>query len=216
VTVLVVSVVFLALFWRKLIRWYSHFQYSFNLALAGNPTSLSSTVTPQQSEFWHVQLAELVLPDHAACRLRTIAQLDLRRQFGCSIVEIERHGERITNPAPDTTLYPGDQLLLFGASRQIKLALEMLQQEVENGRESGSLSESRLETVVVRASSGKAGRTLAQLRIFASTGVQVLGVERDGQAALNPAADHELRAGDRLLILSTAAQAREFQRWLDA
>ena len=215
VIVFVVAVVFLALFWRKLIRWYSHFQYSFNQALSGKSASLSSTVTPQQSEFWRVQLSELVLPDNAACRMQTIAQLDLRKNFGCSIVEIERHGGLITNPAPDTMLFPGDKLLLFGANRQIKLALEMLQREIEAEHESASISESRLETVIVHANSGKVGQTLAQLQIFAQTGVQVLGIERDGKATLNPAANHELLAGDKLLVLSTALQARKFQKWLD-
>jgi CPA2 family monovalent cation:H+ antiporter-2 len=214
VIVFVAVVVFLALFWRKLIRWYSHFQYSFNQALSGKSASLSSTVTPQQSEFWRVQLAELILPDNAACRMKTIAQLDLRKKFGCAIVEIERHGELITNPAPDTMLFPGDKLLLFGANRQIKSALEMLQAEIETEQEPASISESKLETVVVPAASGKLRQSLAHLQISARTGVQVLGIEREGKATLNPAANHELQAGDKLLVLCTAAQGRKFQKWL--
>ncbi|MDR1303636.1 MAG: cation:proton antiporter [Verrucomicrobiales bacterium] len=212
--VAVIAVVFAALFWRRLIQWHSQFQYSLNRALTGAAPSLSSTVTPRQSEFWRVQLAECVLPDHAACRLRTIAALGLRPRFGCAIVEIERHGEIITNPPPDTLLFAGDKLLLFGADRQIKPALDFLQTEEEPAGRQASISESKLTTVDLPPDSPKLGRSLADLGIFAQTGVQVLGVERDGQAILNPAAGQQLKAGDKLLVLGTAEQGKKFRRWL--
>jgi CPA2 family monovalent cation:H+ antiporter-2 len=208
------TLVFGALFWRKLIRWYSHLQYSLNQALAGNSPSLSSMVTPQQTEFWHAQLAEVFLPDQAVCRLQTIAALGLRSRYGCAIVEIERHGELLTNPSPDTLLFPGDKLLLFGATDQIKPAVEFLQAEDEPDDANEVISESKLATVAVPPESKRAGHSLADLRIFAQTGVQVLGIERDHQATLNPAANHQLKAGDQLLILATAAQAGKFRQWL--
>ncbi|MDR2462679.1 MAG: cation:proton antiporter [Verrucomicrobiales bacterium] len=205
---------FVALFWRKLILWYSHFQYSLNQALAGNSPSLSSIVTPQHTEFWRVQLAEVILPDQATCRLNTIAALGLRSKFGCTIVEIERHGELLTNPPPDTLLFPGDKLLLFGASNQIKPALDFLQIEDEPAAD-GAISESKLETIGLPPDSPRLNHSLADLQIFAKTGVQVLGIERDNQATLNPAANHQLKAGDKLLILATAAQTKKFRRWLN-
>ncbi|MDR0533835.1 MAG: cation:proton antiporter [Verrucomicrobiales bacterium] len=215
ITVFVIAVIFVALFWRKLIHWYSHFQYSLNQALSGPSPSISSMVTPQQSEFWRVQLAECVLPDHASCRMKTIAELGLRPKFGCTIVEIERHGALITNPSPDTLLFSGDKLLLFGANNQIKPALDFLQSEDEPVQSASSISESQLETIGVLPESARIGHSLADLQIFAKTGMQVLGIEREGQSTLNPAANHQLKAGDKLLVLGSKQQAKKFRQWLN-
>jgi CPA2 family monovalent cation:H+ antiporter-2 len=207
------SLVFIVVFWRKLIQWHSRFQHSLDVVVSGSAPSLTSTVTPQQSEFWNAQLAECVLPDNAACNMKSIASLDLRRQFGCIIVEIERHGELMANPAPDTILFPGDKLLLFGSGRNIKPALNFLQTETVRTTDS-VVSTVGLETFAVPANSGRIGHSLADLQIFAKTGVQVLGIERDGQATLNPSANHQLKTGDKLLVLCNGAQAKKFRKWL--
>lgn len=62
-------------------------------------------------------------PDHELCSLivdknsnvsgKTLAEIDLRRKHGVTILAINRGGEMISNPAGDTTLHPEDNLYVL-------------------------------------------------------------------------------------------------------
>jgi len=55
---------------------------------------------------------------------------------------------------------------------------------------------------------------LIELEIPAATGVQIVGIERDGNHVLNPGPFQSIEAGDRLLVFGTHQQIEQFQRWL--
>ncbi len=59
-----------------------------------------------------------------------------------------------------------------------------------------------------------AGRTLAELSLAKTHGVQVSGIRREGRRILNPGGDETLQPADEVLTLGTPAQIREFKAWL--
>ncbi|MGE0879291.1 MAG: cation:proton antiporter [Acidimicrobiia bacterium] len=74
-----------------------------------------------------VDLAWHSLADTSPLAGLTLAEADVRRLTGASVVAIVRNGEVVTNPAPDTRLAIGDLLGLIGSDEQLRNAGERLQ-----------------------------------------------------------------------------------------
>jgi CPA2 family monovalent cation:H+ antiporter-2 len=143
-----------------------------------------------------------------------LSELSLRQRFGCSVAGVERHGYPIPNPPPDLVLYPGDTLLVLATPERISEVRAFVQKTAPVDDRTFLLEEIEIEGVSVPETSGAAGKMLVELEIPASTGVQLVGIERDGQRLLNPGPFQGIEVGDRLLALGTHRQIAAFQRWL--
>lgn len=66
------------------------------------------------------------LEEGAAAVGRTLADLDLRRASGASVVAVVRDGTPRTNPPPDLALAVGDDLVLVGGHAEIEEAFRVL------------------------------------------------------------------------------------------
>lgn len=161
---------------------------------------------------WKIEVKEVLIPDMAACAGETIGQLGLRKRFGGSIVGIDRHGYLIANPGPQTALFPGDRVLLLGNSAEIGATREVL--ETSDGKAGGEIGEVSLEAVPVPKDSPRATKSLRELDISRTTGVQIAGINRGGTRTLNPTGESQIEEGDELLVLGTPVQVREFRRWM--
>lgn len=161
---------------------------------------------------WEVQTQELILPERATCSGSSIAELQVRSRFGCSIVEINRGGHTIASPDATQVLYSGDRLLLLGTPAQLAAAREGLVQ-VAGVADSADFEDARLETVVVPAGP-RVGLSLAELQILRETGVMVAGIRRAGGKIINPVGADRLAEGDELLLLGSPRQIRHFKGWL--
>ncbi len=56
----------------------------------------------------------------------SLRSLNLRTRSGATVVAVERHGKRITNPDPDFPLEMNDQLLLLGSHKEVEIARSLL------------------------------------------------------------------------------------------
>lgn len=215
-TVLLVAALVLAMvFWRRLVAWHSHFMISLQEVMGGSRRRSWQNVGAlgEGADAWNVEIQGCTIPEFGACRGKTLAELNLRARFGCTVVEIERQGTLVPNPRPGMALFAGDRLLLFGTEDQIRQARAFLSKESqEAGQE--DLSETVLETVLVPENCPHSGRTLAELAIFQITGVQVVGVLRHGTKALNPSGAETINIGDELLVLGEPADVQGFKLWL--
>jgi len=204
----------LLIFSRRLIYVHSKWHHSLkDVFVASLPPDQQRLLQWQErSSDWAINLQEFVIPEQAACSGKSIAELGIRTRFGCSIVEVGRHGHTIINPRPDTTLYVGDRLLLVGSSEQIKTLrtelgrLKKVETEVH-------FDEARLETLLM-PSGPRCGASLAKLCIPLYTGVLVVGIDRNGQKIINPSGKEFLFAGDELLVLGSSEQVQNLKLWL--
>lgn len=214
--VVVLLCVLLLLLQRKLTRLHSAVELELTEALtaADERPARSYQELLQPHREWDIQVHEVVLPDHAKCAGKTLADLELRRQFGCSVAGMERHGYSIPNPPPDFVLYPGDKLLLLATAEQMPAVRNFLNATKPEEEITQILEEIEMEGVIVPESSPAAGKMLIELDIPAATGVQLVGIERDGHRLLNPGPFQSVEAGDRLLALGTHPQISAFERWL--
>lgn len=173
-------------------------------------TSAFSSAWLDPSETWQIELDEVTLPGDTAHAGHTVAELALRARHGCSIVGIDRQGFGIVNPHAATVLYPHDKLLLLGAREQLADAAGFLRAPADRSPERAGFSELTMETVSVPHGSPLVGRTLLELDLIRTLGVQVGGLQRGGERVLSPSGKDRLQGGDILLVLGTPQQIGEF------
>jgi len=163
---------------------------------------------------WNIHVHEIVLPDRAECAGSSLSDLQLRSQFGCSVAGVERQGFPIPNPPPDLVLYPGDRLLLLATPEQMPAVRKFISRTKSADETTQLIDELEMQGVIVPHSSAAAGNMLIELDIPAITGVQIVGIERDGNRLLNPGPFQGIEAGDRLLALGTPPQITALASWL--
>lgn len=164
---------------------------------------------------WNIHVHEIVLPDRAECAGSSLSDLQLRSQFGCSVAGVERQGFPIPNPPPDLVLYPGDRLLLLATPEQMPAVRKFISRTKPADETTQLIDELEMQGVIVPHSSAAAGNMLIELDIPAITGVQIVGIERDGNRLLNPGPFQGIEAGDRLLALGTPPQIKALASWLE-
>jgi monovalent cation:H+ antiporter-2, CPA2 family len=163
---------------------------------------------------WDLNLSEVQVPDSEAWFGRSLGDLGLRSQFGCSVVGVERQGYPLSSPGPDTELFPGDGLLVLGTANQIRHVRTFFDSSPPRTEKVDLLDEIRLESMDVPEKSRLVGNALAELDIPRQTGVQIVGVARGNFRMLFPGPFQVLDAGDWLLVVGTRNQIHKFREWI--
>ena len=165
---------------RRLIYWHCVLEVELKNTIEVSESKMTSTTAPWLGKHpdWDLHMIDCTLPDLADCQGRTIAELDLRARFGCSVVGIERQGFMIPLPPPESVVYPRDKVLLMGTMEQVQRGRVFL------GAVSGTLDtetlieEVRMDAVNVPEHSRASGRTLGDLSPARNHGVQIAGIRR--------------------------------------
>ncbi len=183
--------------------------------LPGRRSRVSAVASGDGPKNWDMDVVEYEIPEGSACAGKTLQELAIRPNYGCSILEIDRQGYVLDRIRPDEMLYPGDRLLLFGNASQIEQtqAFLMIEGVVEKNAEF-DFDEAILDTVIVPEDANIIEVRLADAGIFEATGIQIMGIERAGTRTMNPSGGESVRAGDRLLIMGSAVEIRMFQTWI--
>lgn len=213
----VLGVVVLFFFKRKLVHWHSELEFGIqDVFRGGENTVATDTSAPwlRPHGEWDIAVTDCVLPDLADCQGKRIADLQLRAQFGCTVVGIGRQGYLIPLPAPTEILYPRDKILLIGTSDQVEAGKRFLTSVSGAPPGMSEFDEVRMELTHVPEGSFTSGKDLKTLAIAKHFKIQIAGINRAGLRILNPAGHEVLWTGDELLILGTSEQIRAFKDWL--
>ncbi|HWA87521.1 MAG TPA: cation:proton antiporter [Opitutus sp.] len=209
-----VAVLAIALLRHKLIYWHSQLEVELQTVMHAGEHKMTGTTAPwlRPHAEWDLHILDCVLPDLADAQGQTIATLDLRARFGCSVVGIERQGFMIPVPPPGEMLYPRDRVLLMGTTDQVREGRKFLTTVSGAVAAADSIFEEvQMEALRVATGSRAAGQTLGELAPAQTFGVQIAGVNRGGVKILNPTAGERLEAGDEVLALGAPAQIRDFK-----
>ncbi len=201
---------------QRLIYWHSHLEVELQTVMNSAENKITGTSEPwlQTHEDWNLHIIDYVLPDLADAQGKTIAELGLRANFGCSVVGIERQGFMIPLPAPDAVLYPRDRVLLMGTTEQVQAGKVFLAKVSGAAVLESVFEDVQMQSLRVPEWSRAAGRTLGEIAPAQTFGVQIAGVNRSGTRILNPSAEELIQAGDEMLVLGTPEQTRDFRAWL--
>ncbi len=211
-----VGLVALFFFKRRLVFWHSELEVGLQDVIAGGRQLSADTHAPwlRPEASWDLGVSECVLPDLADCQGTRIMDLELRSRFGCTIVGIGRQGYLIALPVPETVLYPRDKVLLMGTAPQVEAGKRVLTAVSGQSPAQSDFEEVRMELLDVPPGSRAAGQTLKNLSPSQHYRIQVAGINRAGLRILNPSGEETIVAGDQLLILGTPDQIAEFQDWV--
>jgi monovalent cation:H+ antiporter-2, CPA2 family len=163
---------------------------------------------------WDLSLSEIRVPDSEAWFGKSLGDLSLRSQFGCSVVGVDRQGYPVPTTGPDTELFPGDELLVLGTANQIQHVRAFFDASPAGTEHVDLLDEIRLESMDVPEKSRLVGNALAELDIPRETGVQIVGVARGNYRMLFPGPFQVLDSGDWLLVVGTRDQIHHFREWI--
>lgn len=197
---------------RRLVYWHSVLEVELQEMLTQGDQKFTGTTAPWMAPHsdWDLALVDCVLPDLADCRGRTLGELALRTQFGCTVAGVERQGVMVGNPTADMILYPRDKVLLLGTNEQVAAGKEFLQ-KASGAPVTSHFDEVRMESIEVPPGSGLHDRSLADLALGKAYGLQVAGINRAGRRILNPQGQEKLYAGDNVLVLGSPDQIATFK-----
>lgn len=203
----------LILFRRKIILWHSTLEYELAQTIVEHKTHEGSHKWLQSHGVWNLTLKEVSIPDHADCSGMTLEAIQLPSKFGCSIVSIDRQGFIIGNPHAQTSVYPGDNLLLLGTNEQIDPAENFLTKSTREEKDiSHSFRDMIMETTIIEHDSIVVGKKLSELALPKQYGVLITAIKRGDQRIVNPTANEILQAGDELLLLGIPSQIQQLQQ----
>jgi CPA2 family monovalent cation:H+ antiporter-2 len=203
-----------ALFSHRLISLRSYVLGSVGQVLDGTALGHIASRWMQPSTDWELNLQEVELPAAAACAGRTIAALQVRSRYGCTIVEINRQGYLLAGPEPNVPLFPGDRLLLLGTAQQISAARADLVREIASSENEALFDDSQLDTVTVPNNPQVIDRPLRELRIPHRTGTVVVGIKQGERRQVNPTGNEIIQAGDEWLVVGSTEELRSLKTLL--
>lgn len=212
-------VVISLLAWRRLGRWHAivEDELTKQIQAAQSPIGadrLAQALRERPAE-WDLRLEEVALPEGTPHAGRSIAALEFRKRFGCSIVGIERRGFAILNPSRDDVLYPGDRLLLLGTMDQLDHAETFLRSAPTDPEAGSSFEELTIESHTVPEASPVLGSSLLDLDVIHRFGVQIGGIQREGTRMGTPTGATELEPDDEILLIGTPSAILELVQWMN-
>lgn len=214
VPALALVVVFVAIYFlrSRLIYWHSMLEVELQEMLSKDDQKFTGTTAPWMAPHadWNLTLGDCVLPDLADCRGCTLSKLALRTRFGCTVAGVERQGVMVGNPTGDMVLYPRDKVLLLGTPEQVAAGKEFLNRTSGQAQVS-HFDEVRMEAIELPPGCGLHDRSLAEIDLGRTFGLQVAGINRAGRRILNPQGEEKLAVGDNLLVLGSPDQIAAFK-----
>ncbi len=140
------------------------------------------------------------LPDNSPVLGLTLAETELRRLTGVTLMAILRNGgEELDYPNNETLLKTGDRLLVVGQREEILAFRELI-----DGKVTLPVENSACQWLSLSSDSAAVGQTLADLNISSQYRVLVQAIRREGKFMRFPGDQTDLQAGDRLLLCGAA------------
>jgi len=159
---------------------------------------------------WPTTLREVRLEAGSVFSGKSIGQIPLRAETGVSILAVSRAGKSYFDPGPDFQLFPGDRLVLLGASDNLKRAVEYLKRR-DFGPEDDQYDGFTIGSVEVKPDSPWVDQTLASLNFRRDYGVTVIGIQRGDLQITGPSAQEAIRAGDVLIVAGNKTAVKALQ-----
>lgn len=150
------------------------------------------------------RLFEVRIPDGSPLSGKTIAQSDLGRSLGLTVLSISRGTQRIIAPTRDERLRGGDRLVVEGRPEDLQRSHDLQQVGLSAPREPEvtvlESAEIRVVEAILAPRSGLAGKTLREINFREKYGLTVLAIWQEGRPRRTGLVDLPVRLGDALLV----------------
>lgn len=150
---------------------------------------------------WDAHLVRLKVHPNSELAGKRIAETELRKRFGVSIVVIQRGLKTIVATSPHELIFPKDELLVLGTDEQVERARVLVERPPGLSERFSDLSGYQLREILVRPESPIGGKSIRDSGIRDIYGGILVGIERGGRRILNPESDLSLEAGDVIWVV---------------
>ncbi|MDR1255692.1 MAG: cation:proton antiporter [Puniceicoccales bacterium] len=211
-----IAIVIIGMFlWRRLITVNNRLEHtfiaSFNYKIETREQKQRALILKQTTDKypWPVIISEIILRANYDVAGLRILDTSLRSRAGATIIAITRNGYTDYNPSPETMLFPGDRVILFGEQSQINRARAIL--ETESDQKSVKKSEFNLSQVCIGNHEDFVGKILGQIKLRKIYGISVVGIQRDSEKIVDITAETELHQNDILLVTGNERDIQELK-----
>ncbi len=146
----------------------------------------------------------------------TIAQSDLGRSLGLTVLSITRGGQRIIAPPRDERLLSGDRLVVQGRLEDLQRSVDVEHIGLSSPQDPSSAvlesTDVRVAELLLAPRSGLTGKTLREIGFRERYGVTVLAVWREGRPRRTGLVDLPVQLGDALLVQGHRDRLQLLQR----
>lgn len=166
---------------------------------------------------------------HSLLEGRTAAELNLRANYGVTLLEVRREGRSLfggvqqETVGADTIFMPGDTLYVLGERQKVDkmaqaLNLTVFEDEERDGKGKLDFYEIGLAEVLITPESALINRPLRAANFSERFGLNVLAVKRGGQYIFGDILNENIGAGDMLLVhgrwKGIESLAKKTREWL--
>ncbi len=194
------------LFYRRIEPYYRWFERNFISTFEAKEKSNEQPYPFDDLAPWDARLVKLKVHPNSKFAGVRIADAQLRKRFGISIVAIQRGLKAVVAPKPDTLILPQDELLTLATDEQLKLVRPEIEKPIGLDKQSERISNYGLKQIRVHSRSPMVNISIRESKIREEFGALVVGIERAENRIINPESDTLLQAGDRLWVVGEKSQ----------
>ena len=172
-------------------------------------STLSEKEIAGRLPFDELHLVEQELPPYLDFLGKTLKEINFRQRYGLNIIAIVRGDTRLNIPNGNERLFPYDKIVIVGTDEELERARASYRSEKQEHQvkaENTSSDFLSIEQYAIEPASPWDGQTISQSRIKEMGNCLIIGIERDGQAIMNPPANTRLQANDILWLAGERKQ----------
>ena len=210
--VISIAIIVAAVFSKGLRKRSLSIERRFLENFSGSDTRLSTLSEKEiagRLPFDELHLVEQELPPYLSCLGKTLKEVNFRQRYGLNIVAIIRGDMRLNIPNGNERLFPYDKIVIVGTDEELERARASYRSEKQEHQaktENTSSDFLSIEQYAIEPASPWDGQTISQSRIKEMGNCLIIGIERNGQAIMNPPANTRLQANDILWLAGERKQ----------
>ena len=210
--VISIAIIVAAVFSKGLRKRSLSIERRFLENFSGSDTRLSTLSEKEiagRLPFDELHLVEQELPPYLSFLGKTLKEVNFRQRYGLNIVAIIRGDMRLNIPNGNERLFPYDKIVIVGTDEELERARASYRSEKQEHQaktENTSSDFLSIEQYAIEPASPWDGQTISQSRIKEMGNCLIIGIERNGQAIMNPPANTRLQANDILWLAGERKQ----------
>ncbi len=161
-------------------------------------------------------LTEVIILDNSPLIGRNVIESRLREEFDIHVLDVLRHGQKLTHPLGDKTLHQGDILFIRTNSLRLLKIKQMkglaIEPELRLGDQSLESDRRGLLEVVIGPNSDLIGGTLESTNFRYHYNCTVIAIRKHGELIRERLSEVSLNFGDTLLLRGTTEALEQIKR----
>jgi CPA2 family monovalent cation:H+ antiporter-2 len=153
---------------------------------------------------WDAHLVRIKVHPNAPQVGNSLADTQMRKRYGVSVVAIQRGVQTLVAPRPEQIIFPKDELLVLGTDDQIDTLRPIIERPpglADRYARARAIEGYQLRNLFISERSPFSSCSIREVAIREDFGAMVVGVERAQRRIINPDSDFKLQPGDILWVV---------------